>query len=684
MERQGHEIQTGRNTVDDIEIDQAVHDAAQVLVQNTPTADVTAEQGPEEDVSIEEQQVGPSPEEAEPWSDEDADSEAEDGDNDSDDSAQAAEQYDAQVVADMNDLQSGRQQCYICTDEVCYSKVLQLGCSEHWLCHDCIADPFEQAILQESCYPPRCCDRTGPLRIEDFAHLLAIAHPDLAARYDAKLQEYHMDKRFRRYCAADDCKTFLNPESYEQDGKLNLTTADCPTCSRTTCVFCTKLVSKATPHECEPSIIKLNKDYSSEARFKYCPYCDRPGLLDEGCNHVTCECGEEWCFICLRKWDGGYNHDDCGQYNDPVYDEEGYDENGYHRDTGVDRQGYNRDGFNVAGFDREGNKVTDFARLERDRLHAPAFRPAGFLDLDDEFFEETAMILFISEREAGIVHETDDFEQLLAIRFPGFRGGGLTQEDAENWAHNDDGLDAPPVEDGGAWGHNDGRWEAPAVNNGGAEDFIDEAAGDWDHLPVIIEVEGELLGNAFADLDEGATGEDDAVEGETPDGLPAFLHDQGEFDAGFEAGVDQNMEDGPNGGVLHRDGEAAANETFEEQGGWGRGSTEEGIDPDTDVPGNHDLAPEVDSGGPQAPTAAQIQCQHNWDLAQPGNLCKACTLTCEEYAQVCTICSVEACGECAHDFAGNTLLNWPGADVVGQVQGEDQNIEAALEPAGSW
>jgi hypothetical protein len=227
----------------------------------------------------------------------------------------STDHHEAQIVADMADLKYGTQQCYVCTDNVCHAKVLQLHCGDHWLCHDCIADPFELAISHESHYPPRCCDNTGPLRIEDFEHLLAISKPDLAVRYSAKKFEYGMDKRFRRYCGAEGCKTFLNPQSYEIDEKHKLTTADCPSCNQTTCVFCTKAVSKAMTHGCDFVLTKVNKDYSAEARFKYCPFCERPGLLDEGCNHVTCECGEEWCFICIRKWNGGYDHEECGQYN---------------------------------------------------------------------------------------------------------------------------------------------------------------------------------------------------------------------------------------------------------------------------------------------------------------------------------------------------------------------------------
>lgn len=379
-------------------------------------------------------------------------------------------EVNAQVVSDMADLQFGTEKCYICFDDVCHAKVLQLGCGEHWICHDCIAVPFELAIQNESHYPQRCCDWAGPLRIEDFEHLLAISNPDLAAQYTFKLEEYHMDIRFRRYCGAEECHCFLSPEIYERSEDGNLTTADCPKCSRATCIFCTKLVSKTEPHDCEPNANKVNEDYSKEARFKYCPYCRRPGLLDEGCNHVTCECGAQWCFVCLRKWNNGVDHGDCGQYNDPEYDNEGYDlQFGLHRDTGLDREGFSRDGFNVAGFDREGNKVTDFARLERDRLHAPAPRPAGFLDVDDENLEETAILLFIQEREAGVVHETDNLEELLALRFPGFR--------ANNNLHENDNENVPALEE-------DGDHAAEALDFGDdfREDFDEGEDGDHDAI----------------------------------------------------------------------------------------------------------------------------------------------------------------------------------------------------------
>jgi hypothetical protein len=124
--------------------------------------------------------------------------------------------------------------------------------------------------------------------------------------------------------------------------------------------------------------------------------------------------------------------------------------------------------------------------------------------------------------------------------------------------------------------------------------------------------------------------------------------------------------------------------------------TEEGRVADWVIPAAHQqTAGQEEAEGPQPPTGPQINCQHNWDLAAPGNPCKSCTLNCEDYAMVCTVCLVEACGECCQNFAANVQLNWPGAgekhfgggDEVGRDQEElDQPVDGneIVASAGEW
>jgi hypothetical protein len=367
----------------------------------------------------------------------------------------------------------------------------------------------------------------------------------------------------------------------------------------------------------------------------------------------------------------------------------------------------------VAGFDRNGNKVADFARLERDRLHAPAPRPAGFLDLNDENFEETAILLFIQEREAGIIHETDNFEDLLTLRFPGFRGGDLARGGGRGrgrgragthhgWARDDGQEDREVVEfrvfnpglRGRGRGH--GRFGAnrgghveavqghqvqPADhhhqddnNNHGEGANLRAEPGGWgnnhdqedtDHgeEPDQIEAFGDLNPVAPAVLDPDPNADDELVpfdgqggQMEEPNDMQASDNEQNAFENRTMPGLDAHgafdvMGDIPDDNHILDDTQAG-------NAVLGAGNAESGVDNE-----------------PQAPTAAQIHCQHNWDLAAPGNPCKACTLTCEDHAMICTTCSVKACGECCQNFAANVQLNWPSASEDGGLAMDEEARE---------
>jgi hypothetical protein len=58
--------------------------------------------------------------------------------------------------------------------------------------------------------------------------------------------------------------------------------------------------------------------------------------MNLACNHITCECGSEFCYICGKQWDGYHG---CPQYGPAIYDADGYNLAGYHRDTGLNREG---------------------------------------------------------------------------------------------------------------------------------------------------------------------------------------------------------------------------------------------------------------------------------------------------------------------------------------------------------
>ncbi|KAK0117367.1 hypothetical protein ONS96_013197 [Cadophora gregata f. sp. sojae] len=36
---------------------------------------------------------------------------------------------------------------------------------------------------------------------------------------------------------------------------------------------------------------------------KVCPACNQGVTKTDGCDHLQCRCGQEWCFVCLASWE---------------------------------------------------------------------------------------------------------------------------------------------------------------------------------------------------------------------------------------------------------------------------------------------------------------------------------------------------------------------------------------------
>ncbi|KAJ8306769.1 hypothetical protein KUTeg_015681 [Tegillarca granosa] len=47
--------------------------------------------------------------------------------------------------------------------------------------------------------------------------------------------------------------------------------------------------------------------YSCPA-IRMCPMCSTFLEHDAGCKHITCNCGYQFCFVCLQTWETGCDH----------------------------------------------------------------------------------------------------------------------------------------------------------------------------------------------------------------------------------------------------------------------------------------------------------------------------------------------------------------------------------------
>ncbi|EHK49360.1 hypothetical protein TRIATDRAFT_82700 [Trichoderma atroviride IMI 206040] len=181
---------------------------------------------------------------------------------------------------------SEQRQCVSCMTDVPFFETVQCPCS-HEYCRGCIADLFKAAMYDESLFPPRCCRQAIPLGLNQI-----FLPAKLVGQYRAKELEYAT--KDRTYCHLPNCSTFIPPAFIKGD------IAICQKCQSETCTIC-----KSQSHEdnCPQDTATLDLlRIASENDWQRCYSCRRMVDLITGCNHITCHCGAQFCYVCGVPW----------------------------------------------------------------------------------------------------------------------------------------------------------------------------------------------------------------------------------------------------------------------------------------------------------------------------------------------------------------------------------------------
>ncbi|KAJ4381375.1 hypothetical protein N0V86_003724 [Didymella sp. IMI 355093] len=312
--------------------------------------------------------------------------------------------------------------CVICGgDEADGNELLEAPCQRHWVCIDDVGSFFERATENESLYPPKCC---GQIFLLDLYE--AYVPFDVQWAFQMKEQgEYSVLAKYRVYCASPSCSKFLSPATHVKDPSTNVSYAVCldNACGKLTCTNCKALLGGTEGHTCEQNEdYKKFKQTATEKGFQECPTCASTVELAEACNHITCECGAEFCYICGESWPGMHA---CPHYGPAIYDEQGYNQDGYHRVTGLNRDGHTRQEqafTNADGNDEneEGDENDDpddhhFVLQHVDAAMRASFtalphqdREAFLLNLQIQLFEERGITFDLPDEGRQGDNDSDD------------------------------------------------------------------------------------------------------------------------------------------------------------------------------------------------------------------------------------------------------------------------------------
>ncbi|KAI0133238.1 hypothetical protein F4776DRAFT_655127 [Hypoxylon sp. NC0597] len=160
--------------------------------------------------------------------------------------------------------------CEACGDEKHFAQLARAPC-QHEYCGPCLTRIFQNATNDESLFPPRCCRQPIPL-----AESRVFLNAKVAEEFRQKALEYSTPRR--TYCHNGGCNKFI-PQ---------------------TCMTC-----KGASHNNDcPNDEQLQQvlQLAQEQHWQRCQNCWALVELNFGCNHMTCRCGHDFCYICGARW----------------------------------------------------------------------------------------------------------------------------------------------------------------------------------------------------------------------------------------------------------------------------------------------------------------------------------------------------------------------------------------------
>ncbi len=212
-------------------------------------------------------------------------------------------------------VQQATRNCLICLEDKSRNNFCQLSCG-HGYCRDCLHEQLTVAVRSRSsrtlhCPNPGCGRSFSETDIAVIAHDTALIN----ALRDVQFQEFvtQHGAQFRQ-CPTANCSYI-----YEFGGRPE--TITCPSCRQRYCSDCrfaherwmtcaqaeeerTSIAARAESDRkiaSDPQAAERATQLLLQSRTKQCPRCHQGVEKNGGCDHMTCTCGYEFCWLCLGE-----------------------------------------------------------------------------------------------------------------------------------------------------------------------------------------------------------------------------------------------------------------------------------------------------------------------------------------------------------------------------------------------
>ncbi|OIW34718.1 hypothetical protein CONLIGDRAFT_675680 [Coniochaeta ligniaria NRRL 30616] len=183
-------------------------------------------------------------------------------------------------------------ECVSCLDDIPKKEAIKTVC--HHYCKDCFSRLIQTAVDNEAQWPPKCCLNAIPFRT-----ITKHTSADLLASYRLKDEEFRIPIESRLYCSQPDCGAWIRKEAHD----LASRTATCPA-GHTVCTMCRGPAHPPGDGEACPQDrdTQLADRLAEEEGWRRCARCSVLVEHKEACQHMTCRCGAEFCYVCGARW----------------------------------------------------------------------------------------------------------------------------------------------------------------------------------------------------------------------------------------------------------------------------------------------------------------------------------------------------------------------------------------------
>ncbi|TGJ88527.1 hypothetical protein E0Z10_g237 [Xylaria hypoxylon] len=190
---------------------------------------------------------------------------------------------------ELEEAEEPQVECVSCLDDFNPKHTVRAPC--HNYCVPCFRRLIVSSCHNEQHWPPKCCLNTIPDSI-----IRANVDELQWLEFREREIEWNRPVADRIYCSQPECSLFIRPE--------NIILADSVArCSdgHFTCIICRNAQHEGEICPQDEDMIRTN-ELAEAAGWKRCNICQAFVEHAEGCQHMTCRCGAEFCYVCGARW----------------------------------------------------------------------------------------------------------------------------------------------------------------------------------------------------------------------------------------------------------------------------------------------------------------------------------------------------------------------------------------------